>query len=97
MSGGSYDYACFKVEEMANSLCHTEKDPRRAAFRQLLRLVADAMHDVEWVDSCDYGKGDEYLAIDRCFAFMGSDPSIITKAHAYDSLCEQLKLFMEIK
>lgn len=97
MSGGSYDYACFKVENMAESLRHTNEDPRRAAFKKLLTLVADAMHDIEWVDSCDYGKGDDHAAIDACFAFMGADPSIITKAHAYDALREQLKQFMEIK
>lgn len=96
MSGGSYDYACFKIDNMVDELRHTESNPRRAAFKKLLGLVAKAMHDIEWVDSCDYGKGDDHAAIDACFAFMGTDPSIITKAHAYDSLREQLIQFMEI-
>jgi hypothetical protein len=97
MSGGAYDYAFFKVEEMAKSLRSTNEDPRRAAFKKLLTLVADAMHAIEWVDSCDDAHGDEHAAVDACFAFMGSDPSIITKAHAYESLREQLRKFMEIR
>lgn len=38
-------------------------DPLRAAFGRHLLLVADAMHAVEWVDSCDWGPGDEVEAI----------------------------------
>ena len=97
MSGGSYDYACFRVEQMAGELRHTNEDPRRASFKRLLILVAEAMHDIEWVDSCDYAKGDEHPAIDACFEFMESDPDIITKAHAYDALRDQIKQFMGIK
>jgi hypothetical protein len=63
MSGGSYDYAYSKVQYMAESIQGRETDPLRAAFAQHLRLVAKAMRDVEWVDSCDYGKGDEHEAI----------------------------------
>ena len=94
MSGGSYDYVYNKINDITIECQAT--NPRRASFQKLLKLVAEAMHDIEWVDSCDYSKGDDHAAIDACFAFMGSDPSIITKAHAYDSLREQLKQFMEI-
>lgn len=95
MSGGAYEYIYRRIDDI--DLEHTLTDPRRAAFQELLKLVAQAMHDIEWVDSCDYRKGEEHEAIDKCFAFMGADPSIITKAHAYDALREQLKKFMEIK
>ena len=38
-------------------------DPERAWFVRLLRAVARAAHDVEWVDSGDYELGDEVEAI----------------------------------
>jgi len=70
MSGGSYDYACFKVNDMASELRNQDTDPKRKAFAELLRLVGEAMHDIEWVDSSDYGGGDEYKAIDKCFDYL---------------------------
>ncbi len=39
----------------------------RMALGQLLRLVADALHDIEWVDSSDYGNGREVEAINKVF------------------------------
>ena len=38
-------------------------DTERAWLVQVLRAVARAAHDVEWVDSGDYGPGDEVEAI----------------------------------
>jgi hypothetical protein len=43
----------------------------RAWFVGLLRLVATAAHDVEWVDSGDYGLGAEVAAIRACRAYIG--------------------------
>jgi hypothetical protein len=64
MSGGSYNYFCYKVEEFTDSLkCHT---PLREAFRVHMQLISDACHAIEWVDSCDYGEGDEEDAIRAC-------------------------------
>lgn len=63
MSGGSYDYAYNKAEDMADSLCSKTNSPLRRAFGRHLNLVAKAMHDIEWVDSGDYGTGDENDAI----------------------------------
>lgn len=48
-----------------------EPDPRRVAFVAHLRLVVVAMHDIEWVDSCDYGPGDDGKAIEAVFADTG--------------------------
>lgn len=95
MSGGSYDYFCFKMEEFADSIRGQENNPRRAAFAQLCKLIAKAAHDIEWVDSCDYGKGDENKAIDEVMAFLKEDPDKIKKAAAYDSLQTILKDFFE--
>lgn len=93
MSGGSYDYICFKIEEI--ELFGWQTNPRRAAFQQLLKLVAKAMHDIEWVDSGDYGPGDENAAIDACFTFLNADAETIKKAAAFDSLAGLLEKFLE--
>jgi hypothetical protein len=68
MSGGHYEYVCFRINEIR--IENIENNPRRANFQKLLKLVAEAMHDIEWVDSCDYGEGDENKAIDKCFEFI---------------------------
>jgi hypothetical protein len=62
MSGGRYDYSFHQVDEMASELEHSTDIVRRA-FAAHLRMVAKAMHDVEWVDSCDYSPGDDHAAI----------------------------------
>lgn len=91
MSGGSYDYIYRRIEDI--ELRHVETDPRRTSFQKLLKLVAKAMHDIEWVDSSDYGKGDEHDAIDKVFAFLNADASVIAKAHAYDEFSNVVKKF----
>lgn len=63
MSGGSHGYAYRRVEEMADRLARPDQSALRRAFAEHLRLVAGAMHDVEWVDSCDYSPGREDEAI----------------------------------
>ena len=72
MSGGAYDYCYQHAEDFARQL--TEQgpsvNPRRAAFAELLKLTATAMHDIEWVDSGDYSEGQEFEAIDKVFSFL---------------------------
>jgi Mg/Co/Ni transporter MgtE len=63
MSGGSWDYCYHKIDEMADKMS-CQKEPLRRAFGEHLRNVAKAMHDVEWVDSCDTSPGDERAAIE---------------------------------
>lgn len=96
MSGGSYDYVSFKIEELADSLRNTDSDPRRCAFQKLLRLVAKAAHDIEWVDSCDSGPGDEHRAIDDVFEFLKADPKTLIKAESYDRLAEKLRRYLDL-
>lgn len=93
MSGGSYGYIFNRIHDI--DIRDTQRDPKRAAFQKLLTLVADAMHDIEWVDSGDYGYGDEHKAIDACFAMLGHDPEVVTKAAAYDALKAQLTEFFK--
>jgi hypothetical protein len=68
MSGGSYDYAYARVQDMAGRLMSANETPLRRAFGEHLRLVADAMQTVEWVDSCDFHLGDEDEPIRKCIA-----------------------------
>ena len=77
MSGGSYDYSFYKVEEMADSLSHKGNSPLRRAFAKHLALVAKAMHDIEWVDSSDYGKGDDDEAIRAVLNSTANEKEII--------------------
>jgi len=75
MSGGSWDYISHKFDEVADRLDPAIRySPEVAAARrklgELVRLVAIAMHDIEWVDSCDWGPGDELPAIKAVFQFV---------------------------
>lgn len=63
MSGGSLEYAYRHVEIAADELERQAETHMQWQFAQHLKLVAKAMHDVEWVLSCDYGEGDEVEAI----------------------------------
>ena len=62
MSGWSWDYIYTKIQWTANDLLHS-KDPLRRALGEKLLPFADALHDIEWVDSSDYAHGDEVDAI----------------------------------
>ena len=94
MSGGSYNRVYLEVEEMLNNLEHVDSDPRRAAFKKLLILVAKAMHDIDFVYSFEYIPGDDHEAIDAVFAFLGNGPDNVMKAAAYDSMKTTLEKFL---
>lgn len=95
MSGGSYDYIYWKIEELAENIRNVEIDPRRATLQKVLVKLAKAMHDVEWVDSGDYGEGRDNEALDELFGVLGTSPSLVVKAAAYDTLKEQMLRFFE--
>lgn len=71
MSGGSYDHAYYKLDELSDSIKEYLQEPHyspevvrlRTKFAELLRLCAVAAHDIEWVDSGDMGDDDEVKAI----------------------------------
>lgn len=68
MSGGSMNYVYSKVETAASDIrCNDHKTLLRLKFAELLDVVAQALHDIEWVDSSDYGPGDENEAIRRVY------------------------------
>lgn len=62
MSGGSWDYAFSVFDGVANSLSN-DSDPLRRLLGRRVELIAKALHDIEWVDSDDYGSGDDVAAI----------------------------------
>jgi hypothetical protein len=66
VSGGSYQYAYGKLDAFIDEMNSRPTTPTRKAFAAHLQLVSQAMHDVEWVDSADYGYGDENAAIAKC-------------------------------
>lgn len=96
MSGGSYDYVYFRIEEFAQDIYNKEKDPKRAAFSELMMLCSKAAKKIEWVDSGDSGHGAEHEAIDNVFKFIQEDPSKIQKSIAYDNLIKNLKEYLEL-
>ena len=63
MSGGSMNYLYSTIRDNARFQANTVE---RKAFAKHLELVVKALHDIEWVDSCYYGPGDENEAIRAC-------------------------------
>ena len=68
MSGGSWDYAYRTIEDVSRRLMRRESHAIRKAFGELMLRCAQAMHDIEWVDSNDMGDGDEMEAIMKCIS-----------------------------
>jgi len=58
------DYIYLRLSD-ANFTCDTIE---RKAFAAHMIKVAKALHDIEWVDSGDYGPGDDSEAIRACLA-----------------------------
>ena len=65
MSGGFYEYADYKLRSFIREFAAEANTPLRKAFLAHLTDVAKAIHDIEWVDSGDYGPGDEDEAIKK--------------------------------
>lgn len=64
MSGGSWDYVCYKFADTASRLLQ-EKCPYRRALGLIINDISEAMHDIESVDSSDKSRGDEIPAIKK--------------------------------
>lgn len=78
------DYLFAKVADAS----FREDTPLRRAFRSHLRLVAKAMHDIEWVDSGDSGAGSDDDAIRAC---LPRGAEIATAIEAAEALVLQLQ------
>ncbi len=89
MSGGSMDYAYRQVEEAMERF--DQRTPERRAFADHLKRVAEALKAIEWVDSGDYGPGDENEAIRACLApGEALEAAVRTAREAYDSLAGEI-------
>ena len=76
MSGGSLDYACWKLERIADDLSSENYDPEydsetikaksdhplRVLIVEELRALAHVLHEIEWSDSGDTGPDDWVVA-----------------------------------
>lgn len=49
MSGGYLDYICFKLENITDRIDDKE-------IKELIKDLADLLHDYEWWQSGDYGR-----------------------------------------
>ena len=60
MSGGSYDYKYRAIEELADLLSPNKDKYQliRDRMANALRGIAKQCHDIEWIDSGDYGPED---------------------------------------
>lgn len=91
MSGGSWDYVYFRVEEAGHRLKRSEC-PYRKALGERLVLTAKALHDIEWVDSADYGLGDDIESIKIA---LGQDSGLLALGELkkqFEVLINQMKL-----
>ena len=92
MSGGSYDYAYGRIEELASAIRARSNDRTdRRVFASLLDVCAKAARAIEWVDSCDYGPGDETAPIRAALAFNGGNPDAMIKRDAIERVVEILR------
>ena len=60
----------------------------RKVFRKHLNLVAEALKDIEWVDSCDKGPGDEEKAILEVLNFKSESAMIDILREESDNLAK---------
>jgi len=94
MSGGSLDYAYFKVEEAARQIARNTNTTLHKAFVAHLYKVAQAMHDIEWVIDGDMSNGDDIKAIEAVIS--KSDHLVHIKEEAENILKELKELLKEI-
>jgi hypothetical protein len=77
MSGGSLDYAYYKIETLASEIRdRKEATALHRAFASHLMKVAKAAHDIEWLYSGDYGPEG---AVDSINACLGDSKKAITE------------------
>jgi hypothetical protein len=69
MSGGSWDYVCYKISEAADELVRCG-DPLRAALGKHMQQLAEVMHDIEWADSGDSSPDYAVASIERFLAHL---------------------------
>ena len=79
MSGGALDYVSTKLfEHVSNIRAYgkTHDLPQFRAFADHLDKVAEALHDVEWVMSSDYGLDGADKSIDTVFGDLAREKTL---------------------
>jgi len=71
MSGGSYDYICFKIKDFASQIRDQDTNPIRKEFSEIVRDISKVAHDIEWADSCDYSQEDANKSLNEFFSKWG--------------------------
>ena len=95
MSRGSMDYLTYKVAEVATDLQRKANTPLQRAFGVHIAKVADALHDVEWVWSGDYGQGDDTKAIEEVLGKDSKSLSLQVLKKDAEELIDQLHNFIK--
>lgn len=95
MSGGSLDYVYVNVDDAAERVAAQATCAEHRAFATHLRLVARALHALEWVWSCDTSPGDELPALRAVIA----PEATLTEAvrHAEAAMAELRRLVLAAK
>lgn len=96
MSGGSWDYAYVKFEDVASTLLN-ERCPLRRALGEHLELIAYAMHEIEWVDSCDKSEPSDTDAIKNVFKNNNNSPILKTLINDGKALIVELEGLITLK
>ena len=89
MSGGSLDYACWKIEAIAEDIRKRAETPLHRAFAKHLMLCAAAAHDLEWMFSGDTSAGAEIPAIRAVLPKGAALKSVIEEAREAKAALEE--------
>ena len=84
MSGGSLDYVYSRIDSTVFEIRRLSQKPLHLAFAKHLEKVAEALHDLEWLLSGDYGDGDEEESIRQ----------VVTKEVELEILIEDAKVLI---
>ncbi|HFD31654.1 MAG TPA: hypothetical protein ENJ28_02910 [Gammaproteobacteria bacterium] len=92
MSGGSWDYFYTKCQDTSERL-DSSSCPYRRALGKKMDKIAKAMHDIEWVDSGDYGSYDDIQAIKDS---LGADGGMLVFEEVKEDIRKTISLLESI-
>lgn len=93
MSGGSYEYISYKLEDTANRIDARHDAAHIRALASLIRRIADVMYEIEWADSGDISWTDKIDEQIRVIVSPADElrEAIAAAEHAYKNLGQALK------
>lgn len=86
MSGGSYDYICYRLSEECEGRMHD------AELNELVKDLSEVLHDLEWWQSGDTGE-ERYRRTVRSFKrkWLGADARVRTLEKIINEKTESLR------